>query len=385
MNELDSILELACSDQARAGVLATVVHVKGSAYRRPGARMLILPDGRRLGSVSGGCLESDVCRKAWWFTEGGQPSVRVYDTTSAEDAVWEFGLGCDGQVHVLFERVDDEATRAMLEFVAAARRGGRAVTVATVVAVTGGSPARAGDRLLVDSDGVRGGRLAGTGLEQEILGHAREAFLRQKSHLAHVAGCDVFVEAITPPLDLVVFGAGHDAQPLVTFAKSLGWRVTVADGRLNYATHERFPEADRVVVLGPNDSLQALPITRSGAVVIMTHNYPQDVLLLRGVIPARPRYLGLLGPKSRTADLLEEVGLSVTGIDVHAPVGLDLGSDNPVSIAMAIVGEIQAVLHGRGGGMLKDRLGSIHEAVTESGTPGADLNFVSETAVCELA
>ena len=103
MNELHSILDAwrGLREPNRDAVLATVVHVKGSAYRRPGARMLILRDGRRIGSISGGCLEGDVSRKAWWFTEGGQPSVRVYDTSSDEDAVWEFGLGCNGVVQLI--------------------------------------------------------------------------------------------------------------------------------------------------------------------------------------------------------------------------------------------------------------------------------------------
>jgi xanthine/CO dehydrogenase XdhC/CoxF family maturation factor len=212
--------------------------------------------------------------------------------------------------------------------------------------------------------------------------------LQQKSHLAHLAGaagCDVFVEWIGPPLALVVFGAGHDAQPLVRFAKELGWQVTVADGRANYATQERFPRADRVVVIDAQNPLKGMEVTRETAVVMMTHNYQQDAALLRHILPAKPRYLGLLGPKSRTEDLLKEVALPVTGIDLHAPVGLDLGSDAPASIALAIVGEIQAVLHARAGGMLKDRQGPIHEAALESGVADQKLSGKTEVAVCELA
>jgi xanthine dehydrogenase accessory factor len=189
VNELDSILSVLQTqpEVSRGAVLTTVVHVKGSAYRRPGARMLIFPDGRRIGSISGGCLEGDVCRKAWWFTEGGNPSVRVYDTSSEDDAVWEFGLGCNGVVHVLFERVGDRGADGMLRFVAAARTARRAVTVATVVGVADSSPVRLGDRLLFDAAGVRGGALAGSPLEAEVLAQARECFLRQKSHLAHLS------------------------------------------------------------------------------------------------------------------------------------------------------------------------------------------------------
>src|SRR5512135_3385381 len=123
MNEIYSILD-GWNEADNAGqdaVLATVVHVQGSAYRRPGARMLILPDGRRIGSISGGCLEGDVSKKAWWFTEGGRASVRVYDTSSDEDAVWEFGLGCNGVIQVMLERVESPSARLALEFLNSCR------------------------------------------------------------------------------------------------------------------------------------------------------------------------------------------------------------------------------------------------------------------------
>jgi len=391
VNELDSILSLldAEPEAARDAVLTTVVHVKGSAYRRPGARMLILPDGRRLGSISGGCLEGDACRKAWWFTEGGKPSVRIYDTSSDSDAVWEFGLGCNGMVHVLFERVNDSGVTESLRFLADARAERRGVVVATVIAETGGAKIATGARLLVDRTGVQGGALAGTSIEAAVVEHARECLLRQKSFLAHLSSgegmpADVFVEWIGPPQELVIFGAGHDAQPVVRYAKEFGWHVTVADGRANYATRARFPEADHVVVLHREHPLQGIRISRDTAVVMMTHNYPQDSILLGHILPAKPRYLGMLGPGSRTVSLLEEVGLPTAGIDIHAPVGLDLGSDAPVSIALAIVAEIQAVLHGRQGGLLKHRRGAIHDAAIESGEANEILNQNLETPVCEL-
>ncbi len=386
MNELDSILTVLASEPeaAKNAVLTTVVHVRGSAYRRPGARMLVLEDGRRFGSVSGGCLEGDVCRKAWWFTEGGKPSVRSYDTSSDDDAAWEFGLGCNGVVDVLFERVDDPGTAEMTNFVASARTARRAAVVTTVI----GGAGKLGDRLLFDGEGVFGGALAGSASEGAVIAHARESYLRQKSYLAHVGtdagSVDVFVEWIGPPLALVVFGAGHDAQPLVQFGKELGWYVTVADGRANYATQDRFPTADQVVVIDPRDPLKTVRLSRDTAVVMMTHNYPMDAVLLRHILPAKPRYLGMLGPKLRTDGLLEEVGLPVTGIDLHAPVGLDLGSDAPVSIALAIVAEIQAVQHGRNGGMLKERDASIHDAVPEAGVADGQPIGIPEAKVCDL-
>ena len=387
MNELDAILSTWRTepDAARGGVLATVVHVKGSAYRRPGARMLILPDGRRIGTVSGGCLESDVSKKAWWFTEGGKPAVRAYDTSSDDDAVWEFGLGCNGVVQVLFERMENSQTQDLLHFLNTNRVQRRGAVVATVVAASRASRAQIGQRLLLVTGGVRGGSLRGTPLEAEILAQTPECFLQQKSCLAHLADCDIFIEWIGAPAPLVVFGAGHDAIPLVKFAKELGWHVTVADGRAHYAQASRFPDADRVVLLGREDVLAGIEITRESIVVLMTHNYPMDVKLVERILRRKPRYLGLLGPKTRSEKLLAEAGQSAHGVDVHAPVGLDLGSDMPESIALSIVAEIQASLCGRQGGMLKRRDGAIHAPAEETGRAAETVATVSETAVCELA
>lgn len=384
MNELDRILAAFQADPSADGVLTTVVHVQGSAYRRPGARMLILPDGRRIGSISGGCLEGDVSKKAWWFTEGGRPSVRVYDTSAEDDAVWEFGLGCNGVVHVLFERIQDAATRELLDFLAERRVQRKPASVATVIAATASSEATIGDRLLFDADGVQGGGLAGSSLRADLLASLRDCFVHGKTHLAHLPTCDVLIEWVPAPVPVVVFGAGHDAQPFVRFAKELGWNVTVADGRANYATRARFPEADDVVILDRQQPLRGIAITRETIVVMMTHNYPQDVNLLEHILPAKPRYLGLLGPQSRATNLLEEVNLPVTGIDLHAPVGLDLGGDAPESIALAMVAEIQAVLHERSGGMLRHRQGSIHAPVVETGT-AIQMERNKELATCDLS
>ena len=138
-------------------------------------------------------------------------------------------------------------------------------------------------------------------------------------------------------------------------------------------------------MIDPKDPLQRIEITRDTAVVMMTHNYPQDAKLLRHILPAKPRYLGILGPKSRTADLLAEVSLPLTGIDLHAPVGLDLGSDAPEAVALAIAAEVQAVLGARGGGMLKHRYAPIHEAAPETGQASPALVQQTEAAICELA
>lgn len=385
MDETDAILAAWCEVERdrQPAVLATVVHVQGSAYRRPGARMLIRRDGRHVGSISGGCLETDVCRKAWWMTEGGRTTVRVYDTTSEDDAVWEFGLGCNGVVHVLLERADADAARQTLVFLADRRAARQPGCIATVIRAGSGSGLAAGDRLYLDErGGVRGGSLRGSILERALCTQAAAAREAGRSRLVQTPAAAVFVECILPPPALTIFGAGHDALPVVTFAKQLGWDVTVADGRPGFARPERFPGAHRVVLLTRDDPLGGLAIGHDSLVVVMTHNFPQDVALLGALLPLRPRYLGVLGSQQRRDRLLAEIGAAADGL--HAPVGLDIGADSPELIALAIVAEIQSVLSGRAGGKMRLRDGPIHRAVDEIG----DAQPVAEPAehpVCALA
>jgi xanthine dehydrogenase accessory factor len=385
MRELDAILETwrGLEGKNKDAMLATVVHVTGSAYRRPGGRMLIVPDGRRIGCVSGGCLEGEIVRKAWWFTESGAPVVRIYDTTSEDDAVWEFGLGCNGVVHVLLERVNAPGASELLDFLDVQRAARRPAVAATVVRTDARSGIRVGDRLLVDESSGHRGCLSGSAIEPSVLTHAAVALRERKSRLAHIGSTTVFVEWIGPPLSLVVFGAGHDAIPLVTFARQLGWDVTVADGRSAYARPERFRDASRVVLLAASDPLRELVVDSETAVVMMTHNYPLDLLLLPRILPLRPRYVGILGPKERAGRLFSELGLSQPAC-VHAPAGLDAGCDSPEAIALSIVTEIQAETNSRAGGKLKYRREPIHLAAYEVGTPSGDCTAgASQPSWCE--
>jgi xanthine/CO dehydrogenase XdhC/CoxF family maturation factor len=373
MRELDAILDTWRGLEGKNGdaILATVVHVTGSAYRRPGGRMLIVPDGRRVGCVSGGCLEGEIVKKAWWFTESGAPVVRVYDTTSEDDAVWEFGLGCNGVVHVMLERVDTPAARELLDFLDAHRCARMPAAVATVVRTDTRSGVRVGDRLLLDESSAPVGSLTGSEIEAQVTLHAAAALREKKSRLAHMGATGVFVEWIGPALSLVVLGAGHDSIPLVNFAKQLGWDVTVADGRPAYARPERFPGASRVVQLLAGDLLRGVVIDSETAVVMMTHNYPLDLRLLPRILSLRPRYLGMLGPRERAQRLFSDLGLSQPAC-VHAPAGLDAGCDSPEAIALSIVAEIQAETNSRPGGKLKYRREPIHTAAYEVGSRPAE-------------
>ena len=344
MNELAKILDAwrLCPH----GILATVVQVKGSAYRRPGARMLIQPDGRRIGSVSGGCLEGDLSRKAWWLTECGHPILRTYDTSSDEDAVWEFGLGCNGVIDVLLERLDTPESSELMLHLELARHLRRPSRIATVI-----RGAHTGCRLWIDADLNIAGSLRHSPLApqlEHLLGNISE------NQLVTLGTSDVFLEIVEPAQLLMVFGAGRDTIPLAAIGKELGWHVIVTDPRTTAPTG----------------------IPSEAAVILMTHNYIQDAALLPLLLSKPLRYWGILGPRVRTERLFADLGCTVPDF-VHAPAGLDIGAGTPETIALAIAAEISATLAGRPGSMLRHREGPIYDHPV--------VRFRPQAAVCELA
>ena len=368
MKELREILDAreALRRQGRPAALATVVAVRGSSYRRPGARMLLTGDGSAAGGVSGGCLESDVAQRARAVLESDRAEVVTYDTTEDGDVVFGVGLGCRGVIQILIEPLAGD--RPDLAFLASLVRRRQAGVCATVFQCDGGSAARLGDRLLLSQtgdvyDGMADAELAArVRLDAEdVLAAGRSAMREYALSQGTVA---VFLEALAPPQALVIFGAGHDAPPLVRMAKELGWHVTVADARAAYATAERFPQADTVAACPPEEAGTRLPLDARTAVVLMTHNYLQDRTLLEQWLSVPVRYLGVLGPKRRTERLLNDLppGLATDEAlsRLHSPVGLDVGADTPELIALSILAGVQAVAAGRPGGFLRDRPGPIY-------------------------
>jgi len=375
MSGMNALLQ-AIAAAERSGdeaVLATVVKVEGSAYRRPGARMLIAPYGNTVGSISGGCLEADVAKKAWWLTESGEPVLRRYSTGASEeeddaDAALTFGLGCNGTVYVLLERHGGKRPATVVELLRQVRDSQLPGAAATVIATYPRAPVRVGERLLLAPDGRLGGRLRQPQLDARVRHDLVATLAQQQSALRVYAEprgeVEVFFEYVAPPRRLVVFGAGHDAQPLVRLAKLLEWQVTVVDGRAHFARAERFPEADAVLVAEPQRLPGLTALTAGAALVVMTHSYRQDRHWLGEVLQGTPCYVGQLGPRERTERLLGEIraqGAALPALAaLHYPMGLDLGGDTPEAVAMAILAEISAVLNRRSGGMLRQREAPIH-------------------------
>lgn len=356
-------------------VLATVVKVEGSAYRRPGARMLIPVVGGAVGTVSGGCLERDLISKAWWLTDSGQPTVRTYSTGAEGDEADEeedltFGLGCNGTVHILLERVQHNAVPLPLCLLRQVHRLGAPAALATVIASSDES-VRLADRVAIDPTGVVHLSIRQDSLAKALEVDLRAVMLQQRSarqrYSLEGGEVEVLFEYLMPPPRLVVFGAGHDAQPLVSLASQHGWQVTVIDARRHFARRERFPGAVQVLHLELEQQADLGAILNAAAVVIMSHSYRQDRHWLEHALRMRPRYIGQLGPRSRTERLLADIGPSsrhYPGYErLHYPMGLDLGGDTPESVALSVLSELTAHTNGRQGGMLRMREAPIHDCV----------------------
>jgi len=348
MSELKQILDLwkrsgAMGEQV---CLASVVAIEGSAYRRPGARLLLTSSGRRAGTISGGCLEAEVAKKAWWLTERG-PSLQRYSSFFDDDGDMPYGLGCGGTVIVLLER--DAPARQVVE---ALRRSVEERTESVIVTDT--NPDHPGTALILNGAGEM--VFARPGDMEQLSAPANEVLRTGASR--HVPG--FYFELIAPPPALVIFGAGDDAQPLTEFAASLDWHVTIADGRSNLARSDRFPQAARVCDL---DSVLT-GVGSETAAVIMTHSYEQDRRVLGVLLGREMKYLGILGPRRRTERLVSEVAqdLGLTPGEcmarLHTPVGLDLGGHSPAAIALSIAAELQAVFAGREGNREARKLSS---------------------------
>lgn len=366
MSELQQIVAAANAARERGAdaVLATVVRVSGSTYRRPGARMLLTRDGERVGAISGGCLERELQQRAAWRTQAGRPTVVRYDTASGDDAVGEFGLGCQGVVWVLLERLRSTPAASLMSFADDCLRERRAGWVATVVAAEGDAGAAAGDRWCATDDAFGDARFLGGAADAPGRWLTSDGALRQ--YATSRGTLEVFVERLEPTPQLVIFGAGHDAAALVRLAAETGYAVAVIDRRAAYAVPGRFPRATRVVACPSTGVPAAVSLDAYTHAVVMTHNAYDDAAFLKVLLPSAVGYIGLLGPRPRAAAVLETLAAegvhvsAVRGERLFAPVGLDIGAETPVEIALAILAELQACRAGRSGGSLRAAPGPIH-------------------------
>ena len=359
---------LSAVEAARAAgqqaAVATVVRVKGSAYRREGTKMLIDAAGNQVCMISGGCLEQEVGEVAQRVMATGEPVVKFFDLD--EDLVWGLGLGCGGSVDVYIEPFDEGRENARW---LQALKEGRAAALATVIAAEGSS--LKGKRMFIDSSGATLGSLGNEETDAEFVLRAREkmAQLYPRSETVEVTlatgRADIFLDVNVPPPELVVFGAGHDAIPVASYAHELGFKTTVVDARHAFVTEERFPHAT-LVRTHPSGFADKVEVGPRSSVVVMNHHLERDKESLAFALTTAAPYIGVLGPSSRferMQDALKEEGRGLTEADlnrVRNPIGLDIGADSPAEIAMSIMTELLALRGGYAGGFLNDRRGPIH-------------------------
>jgi xanthine dehydrogenase accessory factor len=332
MTEWEAILKALGKAPCESAALATLMRVVGSSYRRPGARLLVLNGGECVGSISGGCLESDMRMRAKTVIQKQRSELVVYDTTEENDLVWGLGLGCQGIITILVEWMPTTRPRwlSLLAENLAARRS----TELTIV------------------------------WHQKSAAHVG-TFLQDEAPKSPI-GAEIFRDVVRPPPSVTVFGAGDDVRPLVRLSKVAGWHVTVVDSRAAYAVHSRFPEADKVIFSTSEYLDECRNLDSESFVVLMTHRYTQDRGILPFLLKRRPAYLGVLGSRRRTEQLLGDlerhrlVDPSNDLENLCAPVGLDLGGTTPETVALSIVAEMQCRLTGRIPIHLKDRNLPIH-------------------------
>lgn len=349
---------LAEGDHPPGSALVTIVRTSGSTYRRAGARLLVGEDGPLLGNLSGGCLEDEICDACRRVVQSGRPVTATYDLSSDDEAIWGWGLGCNGAMEVYIEPASaaHAAARAVME----ALNSGRAITMLTAISSSDG--VAIGTRIVMSSDGVC---LARSGSDAFDLDDARSLIDPDaRNTTIQVAGVEVSVERIVPQPRVVIVGGGHDAVPLSSSCSSSGFDVIVIDDRAELLTRHRFPAADEFVPAEDLDYLLQRPTEAFTGMVVMSHNYLKDLDYLARLIPYCPHYLGVLGPRSRLDRLLAELvkrGIEPPpSLDLRGPAGLDLGAEGPEEIAVAITAEILAAYHGRRGGPLKERDAPIH-------------------------
>ncbi len=350
--------------------LASVVHVDGSSYRRPGARMLVNDEGQLTGAISGGCLEGDALRKALLVIAQQHSRLVTYDTTGDDDISVGVQLGCAGVIQVLFEPINITGKINPITLLQKAiSRRQRSVLVTLFSAEEKNKP-QAGTCLLFEEDGTITGDIPYAGLKASVMNDVKLAMEAQSSFFKNYdsegSKLTAFIEFLQVPVSLIAVGAGNDAIPLVNIATQLGWDARVVDGRSTHAKPERFVSACQVLVSKPENVLDQVPIDEQTVFVLMTHNYNYDLAMLKALLERRVTYIGVLGPGKkleRMLDELREQGIILTGEQLNSlygPVGLDIGAETSEEIALSIIAEIKAVLAQRKGLSLRESKKGIH-------------------------
>jgi xanthine dehydrogenase accessory factor len=346
MDELFTDLEKLARVEKRIA-MATLVVTRGTSPKREGAKMWVGEEGRILGSVTiGGCVDARVIADAEQALASSQP--RLLQVDLGDEDAWEIGLSCAGSLDVWIEPFDLPDLLPIYQAVRAAVDEGKTVAIVTPLK-------NSASRVLVMEDG-------GTSdvIDEGVHRIALELIRKRKSSTVSLGNESVFFEVHGPPPTLIVFGAGHLSMPLVSLAHALGLKTIVVDGRPRFATRERFPEVDELLIGIPSEIAQTLAYNSSTFVVLTAHDYKYDLPVLKVVLPAGAAYVGLLGSKRRgksIKEFLKDGGMDQSLLDrLHVPTGLDIGAESAAEIALSILAEAVAIKAGRRGAPLKEKV-----------------------------
>jgi len=350
----------------RKAALATVVRVRGSSYRSPGARMLITDDGKWVGSISGGCLEGDALRKARQVMNSQKPTTITYDTREESNQNLGIGLGCNGVIDVLIEPVDPDDDCNPVKIFETITANQQPVVLATIF-----SPDHAIGKVVLFENGVMSNHGVTPELEKTIKFDLEKAFENETCETkAYQHGNDrveAHIELIQPVIRVIIFGGGFDARPVSQLAKTLGWNVVVTDECVAHIAPVFFPDADKLSLCHREFIDREINVDRYTACILMSHNYDYDRDVLKKIVFSETPYIGILGPRKRFEKMLGEFSrdrIQLTRAQlhkIHSPIGLDIGAETPDEIALSIIAEIQSKFASRSGGFLKYRNGPIHQ------------------------
>jgi xanthine dehydrogenase accessory factor len=346
--------------------LATVVKVRGSSYRSPGARMLITDNGRWVGSISGGCLEGDALRKARQVMLDNLPMTVTYDTREESNQNLGIGLGCNGVIEVLIEPLHAGQKMNPVSIFENLIHKNEPVAMATIYEGLG-----VGEKLLITAKGEAEDYFSKDELSGLVKNDLVTLFDTSRSEAKTYTIKDqefhVFIEMIQPSISLIIFGGGFDARPVSALAKSLGWEVSVTDECVAHIAPVFFPAADKLSLCERQFIDRDFTINPYTACVLMSHNFEYDRDVLLKLLKTETPYIGILGPRKRFDKMQSEFiakGIVITEQDfhrIHSPIGLDIGAEAPDEIAVSIIAEIQSKFSNRSGGFLKYNPGPIHQ------------------------
>ncbi len=372
MKEFQEIIKTAdaYTVSGKKSALVSLVHLDGSSYRRPGARMLINDEGLLTGAISGGCLEGDALRKALLVIAQQNSKLITYDTSDEDDVSVGVQLGCAGIIQVLFEPIDVDAEINPVKLLQKAIARRQKSVLVTLFSSEEKNKPQVGTCMLMEEDNSITGDIPFASIKEPVM---NDVLLAMKTHtssfkkyISEGQSITAFIEFLQPPISLVVVGAGNDAIPLANIADMIGWETRVVDGRNTHAKPERFSSACQVLVSKPEHVLEQITIDELTVFVLLTHNYNYDLAMLKTLLERNVTYIGLLGPKKKLNSMLEELknkGIEISEkqlSSIYSPVGLEIGAETAEEIALSIVSEIKAVFAGKKGMSLRDSHDFIH-------------------------